>query len=54
LTEKADLDRLADLDTLSLLYKDLAGVLATVPTVQTGNPVLLWVVSLLEGLKGGH
>lgn len=54
MTEEADLDRLADLDSLSLLYEDLACVLATVPAIQTGHPVLLWVVSLLERLEGGH
>lgn len=54
MTEKADLYRLADLDTLTLLYEDLARVLAPVSAVQTGHPVLLRVVSLLEGLKGGH
>jgi hypothetical protein len=54
LTEEADLDRLADLDSLSLLYEDLACVLAPVPAIQTRHPVLLWVISLLERLEGGH
>jgi hypothetical protein len=54
LTEEADLDRLPDLDTLTLLDKDLAGVLASVSAVQAGYSVLLRVVSLLEGLKSGH
>lgn len=54
MTEEADLDRLTNLDSLSLLHKDLACVLAPVSAVQTGHPVLLWVISLLERLKSGH
>lgn len=54
LTEEADLDGLADLDTLALLHEDLAGVLASVTAIQTGHTVLLRVVSLLEWLQGCH
>lgn len=54
MTEEADLDRLANLDSLSFLHKDLACVLAPVSAVQTGHPVLLRVISLLERLKSGH
>lgn len=54
LTEEADLDWLANLDTLALLHEDLAGVLASVSAIQTGHPVLFRVVSLLEWLQRGH
>jgi hypothetical protein len=54
LTEETDFNWLSNLDTLALLNKDLAGVLASVPAVQTGDSVLLGVVSFLEGLESGH
>ena len=54
LTEERNLDRLACLDTLTLLHKDLTSVLATILAVQAGDTVLLGVVTFLEGLEGGH
>lgn len=54
LSEEADLDRLANLDTFALLHKDLPCVLAPVPTIQTGHPVLFGMVPFLEWLKGSH
>jgi hypothetical protein len=54
LAEKADLDRLTDLDSLSLLHEYLSGILAPIPTIKTGNTVLLRVVSFFEGLECGH
>lgn len=54
LSEERDFDGLADLDALALLHEDLARVLAAVLAVEGGDPVLLWVVALLEGLQGGH
>ena len=50
LSEKRDLDRLADLDPLTLLHKDLSGVLASVLAIQRWHTVLLRVVALLERL----
>jgi hypothetical protein len=54
LTEEADLDRLADPNTFSFLDENLASVLASVAAIQTWNPVLFRVVTLLERLKCGH
>jgi hypothetical protein len=54
LAEERDLDRLASLDTLTLLHENLTSVLATVLAVQTGHTVLLRMVALFEGLEGGH
>lgn len=54
LTEERNLDRLARLDTLTLLNEDLTSVLATILAVQAGNTVLLGVVAFLEGLESGH
>lgn len=54
LSEERDLDGLADLDSLTLLDEDLAGVLAPVLAIERRNAVLLGVVALLEGLQGSH
>jgi hypothetical protein len=54
LSEERDLDWLADLDTLALLHKDLARVLASVLAVERWDAVLFWVVALLERLQGSH
>ena len=54
LSKKANLNRLANLNTLPLLHKDLARVLAPILAVQARNTVLLWMVTLLEGLQRGH
>jgi hypothetical protein len=54
LSEKRDLDRLPDLDSLALLYEDLASVLAAVLAVERRNTVLFWVVTFFEGLQGSH
>lgn len=54
LSEEADLDRLADLDTFALLHKDLSGVLASIPTIQAGHTVLFRVVALFEWLESSH
>jgi hypothetical protein len=54
LTEERNLDRLARLDTLALLHKDLTSVLATILAVQARNTVLLGMVAFLEWLKSGH
>jgi hypothetical protein len=54
LTEERNLDRLARLDTLTLLHKDLTSVLATILAVQARNTVLLGMVAFLEWLKSGH
>ena len=54
LSEERDLDGLSDLDTLALLHKDLARVLAPVLAVQGWYAILLGVVTLLEGLKSSH
>lgn len=54
LSEEGNLDRLANFDTLTLLHKNLSGVLAPVLAVQRWHTVLLRVVSLLEGLEGSH
>lgn len=54
MAEEADLDGLANPDTLSLLDENLTGVLASVTAIQTGNTVLFWVVALLEWLERGH
>lgn len=54
LPEKADLDRIADLDPLPLLHEDLPRVLASVFAVQAGHAVLLRVVALFERLQRRH
>lgn len=50
LSEEGDFDGLADLDTLTLLDKDLSGVFAPIFAVERGHTVLLGVVTFLEGL----
>lgn len=52
--EERDLDWLADLDTLTLLHKDLSSVLAPVLSVQRWHTVLFRVMALLEWLKRSH
>lgn len=54
LAEEADLDGLADLDSLTFLHEDLPGVLAAVPTIKTRYSVLLGVVAFFEWLQRGH
>lgn len=54
MSEERDLDRLANLDTLTFLHKDLASVLASVLSVERWDTVLFWVVALLERLESGH
>ena len=54
LPEKRHLDRLANLDFLALLHKDLARVFTPVLAVERGNSVLLGMVTLLERLQSGH
>jgi hypothetical protein len=54
LSEEGDLDRFANLDSLALLHKDLACVLAAVFAIEGWDTVLLGVMTLFEGLKGGH
>ena len=54
LSEERDLDRLADLDSLTLLHEDLACVLASILAIQRRHTVLLGVVTLLERLKCSH
>lgn len=54
LSEEANLDRLANLDPFALLDENLAGVLAAIAAIQTGNPVLLRVIAFLERLQRGH
>lgn len=54
LPEERNLDRFANLDSLTLLHEDLAGVLAPVFAVERRNTVLLRVVAFLERLQGRH
>ena len=54
LAEKRNLDRLANLDLLALLHKDLPGEFASIFAVEGGNTVSLRMIALLEGLQGGH
>ena len=54
LPEEANLNWLANLDALSLLYEYLPCILASVLTVKAGHSVLLWVVAFLERLEGSH
>ena len=54
LSEERNLDRLADLDSLALLYEDLACVLAPVLSIERRHTVLFGVVTLLERLQGCH
>jgi hypothetical protein len=54
LSEERHLDWLANLDTLTLLYEDLASVLASILSVQRWNTVLFWVVTLFEWLESRH
>lgn len=54
LSEEANLDWLADLDALALLYEYLPRVFASVFPVETRNPVLLGMVSFLERLQRSH
>lgn len=54
LTEEADLDRLTDLYTLTLLHEDLSSVLAPVFAIQARNTVLFWVMAFFKWLQGGH
>lgn len=50
LSEKRNLDRLADLDTLPLLHENLSSILASVFSVERGHAILFGMVSLLERL----
>jgi hypothetical protein len=50
LTEEGNLDRLADFDFLALLHKYLSRELATILSIEGGNPVSFGVVALLERL----
>lgn len=54
LPEKADLDWLANLDTLALLYKDLACVFTSILAIQRRYTILLGMVTLFEGLQSSH
>lgn len=54
LAEKANLDRLADLDALPFLHEDLPRVLAAVLAVQAGHAVLLRVMAFFERLQRRH
>lgn len=54
LSEKRNLYRLANLDSLTLLHEDLACVLASVLAIERRHTVLLGVVTLLEGLQCSH
>ena len=54
MTEEADFDRLADLDSLPLLDEYLASVLASVFAVERWDTVLLRVMTFFERLEGGH
>jgi len=54
LSEKGHFDRLANLDALPFLHKDLACVLAAVLAVERWHAVLLWVVTLFERLQCRH
>jgi hypothetical protein len=54
LPEERHLHRLANLDPLPLLHKDLPRVLAAILAIQARHAVLLRVVPFLEGLQSGH
>jgi hypothetical protein len=54
LSEKGDLDGLANLDSLAFLHEDLARVLASILAVERWNTVLFGVMALLERLESGH
>ena len=54
LSEEADLHWLSNLDPLSLLHKDLPGILASIFAVQTWYTILFRVMALFEGLQGRH
>lgn len=54
MSEEGNLDRLAALDLLALLDKNLAGELASVLAIERGHTVRLGMVTLLEGLESGH
>ena len=54
LSEEADFDRFANLDTLTLLYEDLSSVFAPVLAVKTGNTILFGMMSLFEWLQSCH
>lgn len=54
MSEEGDLHGLADLDSLTLLHKDLPRVLASVLSVERRHAVLLGVVTLLERLQSRH
>jgi hypothetical protein len=54
LSEKGDLDGLANLDTLTFLHKYLPSVLAAVFAVERWHTVLFGVMALFEWLEGGH
>jgi hypothetical protein len=54
LSEERDLNWLANLDTLALLHKDLASVLASVFSIEGWDAVLFWVVAFFEWLESCH
>jgi hypothetical protein len=54
LSEKRNLDWLANFDSLPLLHEDLASVLAAILAIERWDAVLFGVVALFEGLEGCH
>lgn len=54
LTEEADFDGLADLDSLPFLDKNLSCVFASVLSIQAGHAVLFWMMAFFEWLQCGH
>ena len=54
LSEEANLDRLSNLDSLTLLNKDLTSVFTSIFPIERWNTVLFWMMSFFERLKGGH
>jgi hypothetical protein len=54
LPKEANLNRLPNLNPLSLLHKNLAGILAPIFAIERRDTVLLGMVTFFERLKSGH
>ena len=54
LPEETNFDRLANLDSLTLLHKDLSGIFTSVFAIKTGHAVLFRMVAFLERLERSH
>jgi len=54
LSEEANLDRLSNPYSLSLLYEYLSRVFTPILTIQAGNSVCFGMMAFFERLQGGH